>query len=162
GKTRLAMQAAVNCNDQFDDGVYFVPLQPLDSPEFIVSAIAEVISSPVTPGEDPKQQLFQHIREKALLLLLDNFEHLQEGAELLSEMLEAAPNLKLLVTSREVLSLQEEWLYPIRGLEYPEITVTEQPGTYSSIQLFVERARQVRGDLSLLEEQTAIIRICQL
>ena len=80
GKTRLAMQVAANCVEQFDDGVYFVPLQPLDSPEFIVSAIADAVSFQFHAGGDPQQQLCQYLREKSLLLVLDNFEHLLEGA----------------------------------------------------------------------------------
>lgn len=162
GKTRLAVQVAANCVDQFDDGICFVPLQPLDSPEFIISAIADALRFHFSSGEDPKQQLFHYLHEKALLLLLDNFEHLLEGANLLSEMLAAAPDIKLLTTSREVLNLQEEWLYPVRGLPYPETDNAEQPGTYSAVQLFIERARQVRSDLSLTDEQTGIVRICQL
>ncbi len=162
GKTRLAMRVAVDCAEQFDDGVYFVPLQSLDSSEFIVSAIADVLSFPFSPGVDPKQQLIQYLREKALLLVLDNFEHLLDGAELLTEILEAAPDIKLLVTSREVLNLQEEWLYSVRGLQYPEMHDAEQPEAYSAVQLFVERARQVRSDLALADEQAAVIRVCQL
>src|SRR5262249_13391648 len=152
GKTRLAARVAADFIDQFDDGVYFVPLQPLDSSEFIVSAIADAVGFQFRSGSDLKQQLCQYLREKALLLLLDNFEHLLDAAELLSEMLAAAPDLKLLVTSREVLNLQEEWLYPVRGLPYPETDHTEQPGSFSAIQLFVERARQVRNNLSFTDE----------
>src|SRR5262249_32421989 len=92
----------------------------------------------------------------------DNFEHLLDEAGLLSEMLEAASGIKLLVTSREVLNLQEEWLYPVNGLHYPATNDVEQPGAYSAVQLFVERAQQVRGDLSLANEQAAVLRICQL
>ncbi|MEP7289223.1 MAG: AAA family ATPase, partial [Chloroflexota bacterium] len=121
GKTRLAIQVAANCAEQFDDGVYFVPLQPLDSPQFIVSTIADIVSFQFSLGGDLTQQLLQYFREKALLLVLDNFEHLLDGIELLTEMLEAAPNIKLMVTSREVLKLQEEWLYPVRGLRYPKL-----------------------------------------
>src|SRR6187455_2819036 len=62
GKTRLAMRVATNCADHFDDGVYFVPLQPLDSPEFIVSAIVSIINSQFHPRGDPKQELFQYLR----------------------------------------------------------------------------------------------------
>src|SRR5689334_20777737 len=69
GKTRLAMRIAADCAEQFDDGVYFVPLQPLASPEFIVSAIADVIRFLFGPRRDPKQQLLQYLREKALLLV---------------------------------------------------------------------------------------------
>src|SRR4051812_38565618 len=91
GKTRLAMRVAADCAEQFDDGIYFVPLQPLDSSEFIVSAIIDVVSFPSRSGGDPKQALFQYLREKALLLVLDNFEHLLDRADLLTELLEAAP-----------------------------------------------------------------------
>src|SRR6185295_12236791 len=150
------------CADQFDDGVYFVPLQSLDSPEFTVSAIIDVVSAQSRSGSDLKQQLLQYLREKALLLVLDNFEHLLNGAELLSEILEAAPDVKLMVTSREVLSLQEEWRYSVAGLQYPETTAAEQPEAYSAVQLFVERARQVRRDLALADEQAAVIRVCRL
>ncbi|MBI1256407.1 MAG: tetratricopeptide repeat protein [Chloroflexi bacterium] len=162
GKTRLAAQIAANSVDQFDDGVYFVPLQPLGAPEFIVSAIADAIRFPFNAGADLQQQLLQYLREKVLLLVLDNFEHLLDGANLLSEMLEAAPKIKLLVTSREVLNLQEEWRYPIHGLSYPDTENVQQPQAYSAIQLFVERARQVRGDQPSADEQAAIIRICRL
>ncbi len=162
GKTRLAIRVASGCADQFDDGVYFVPLQSLDSSEYIVSAIADVLGFLFTSGDDPQQQLFQYLREKALLLVLDNFEHLLERAELLTEILEAAPLVKLIVTSREVLNLQEEWLHSVPGLQYPETNDTEQLGAYSAVQLFLERARQVRGNLSLEDEQTGVARICQL
>ncbi len=162
GKTRLAVRVAADCAEQFDDGVYFVPLQSLDSPDFIVSAIADALQFPFSPGVDPKQQLIQYLREKALLLVLDNFEHLLEGANLLTEILKAALEVKLLVTSREVLNLQEEWLYSVRGLHYPETVDAEQSGVYSAVQLFFERARQVRGDLSLADEHAAVVRVCQL
>ena len=162
GKTRLAVRAAATSAGQFDDGVYFVSLQPLDSPEFIVSAIADVLGFRFSPGVGPQEQLLQYLREKALLLVLDNFEHLLDGAELLTEILEAAPEVKLLVTSREVLNLQAEWRYPVRGLQYPETTTAEQPRTYGAVQLFVERARQVRGDLLPVDEHAAVVRVCQL
>jgi len=162
GKTRLAMRVAANCVDQFDDGVYFAPLQPLDSPEFILSAIIDVVSPQSRSGSDPKHQLLQYLREKALLLVLDNFDHLLEGAELLTEILEAAPDVKLLVTSREALNVQREWRYSVTGLEYPETTAAEPSAAYSAVQLFVERARQVREDLSLVDEQAAVVRVCRL
>src|SRR5262245_16225850 len=88
GKTRLALRAASNCVEHFDDGIYFVPLQPLDSPEFIVSAVAGAVGIQFHPGEEPKQQLLHYLQEKALLLVLDNFEHLLDKAELLTELLQ--------------------------------------------------------------------------
>lgn len=162
GKTRLAMRVAGDCAEQFDDGVYFVPLQPLDSPEFIVSAIADAIRFSFSPGGNSQQQLLQYLREKTILLVLDNFEHLLDGAELLTRILEAAPSIKCLVTSREVLNLQEEWRYSVSGLHYPETDDADQAGAFSAVQLFVERARQVRGDLSLADEHAAVIRVCRL
>src|SRR5262245_10163992 len=162
GKTRLAIRVAADCDDQFDDGVYFAPLQPLDSSEFIVSAIIDVVSPQSRSGGDLKHQLLQYLREKALLLVLDNFEHLLDGAELLTEILKTAPEVKLLVTSREALNLQEEWRYSVTGLQYPDTTASEQPEAYSAVQLFVERVRQVRGDLSLVDEQVAVVQVCRL
>ena len=97
-----------------------------------------------------------------MLLVLDNFEHLLDGAELLTEILEAAPYTKLLVTSREALNLQGEWRYSVPGLQYPETTAAEQSEAYSAVQLFVERARQVRGDLSLVDDLAAVVRVCRL
>lgn len=162
GKTRLAMQAATNCAEQFDDGVYFIPLQPVDSAELIVSAIADGIKMIFIPGADPQEQLFQYLQEKSLLLVLDNFEHLLASAELLATLLATAPELKLLVTSREVLNLREEWLYPIRGLEYPETDDSGQAKAYSAVQLFLERAHQVSGGLTSSDEQAGVIRVCRL
>jgi predicted ATPase/DNA-binding CsgD family transcriptional regulator/transcriptional regulator with XRE-family HTH domain len=162
GKTRLAMRVAANCVDLFDDGVYFAPLQLLESPEFLLSAIIDVVSPQSRSGSDHKHQLLQYLREKALLLVLDNFEHLLDGAELLTDILEAAPDVKLLVTSREALNLQGEWRYSVTGLEYPETTAAEPSEAYSAVQLFVERARQVRGDRSLVDEQAAVLRVCRL
>src|SRR3954470_12730046 len=83
GKTQLAMRAVTDCADQFDGGVYFIPLQSIDSPEFMLSTIADVLGFQFGPGTNLKQQFFQYLREKVLLLVLDNFEHLLDGAGLL-------------------------------------------------------------------------------
>ncbi|MBN1966705.1 MAG: hypothetical protein JW910_18780, partial [Anaerolineae bacterium] len=100
------------------------------------------------------------------LLVLDNFEHLLDGAEHLPDLLAAAPGLKLLVTSREALRLQEEWLRPLTGLRAPDDTAGNGLSvgleSYSAVQLFVERARRVRGDFSLDEDRASVARICHL
>ena len=129
GKTRLAVETATNIlnnsdmieGNGFADGAYFVPLQPISSTEYLVSAIADSINFLLSGPEEPTLQLLNHLQDKEMLLLLDNFEQLlgEGGARLLSNILDAAPSIKLLVTSREVLNLQEEWLYPIHGLEFP-------------------------------------------
>src|SRR5262245_9802208 len=84
GNTRLALEAAAAQFERYSDGVYFVPLQALSSPDFIVPAIAEAIHFQFYPGGEPKQQLLDHLREKSLLLVLDNFEHLLDSIELVS------------------------------------------------------------------------------
>ena len=114
GKTRLAMEAARQHLGLFPDGVYFVPLAPVESAHVLASVIAEALSVSLAGSETASTQLVRAVRDKRLLLVLDNFEHLLEGATLLSELL-GATNLKLLVTSRERLNLQEEWVEEVTG-----------------------------------------------
>ena len=171
GKTRLSIQAATESLHAFADGVYFVPLAPISSDEFLVTAIAEALGISFYGATDPKVQLLQQLRNRRSLLILDNFEHVLEGAILLSEMALAAPDLKLLVTSREHLNLQEEWLYDLQGLAFPAATdqtskvletfeVLEE--RYSALQLFEQRARQIQANFDPDAEYPAVVRICQL
>lgn len=122
GKTRLAIQAGTESLDAFVDGICFVPLAPINSDEFLVTAIAEALGISFYGTIDPKEQLLKHLRNKESLLILDNFEHVLEGAILLSELVLAAPGLKLLITSREHLNLREEWIYDLQGLTFPATT----------------------------------------
>ena len=164
GKTRLAIQTAAGLIDHFAEGVYFAPLQGIDAGEHLVSAVAEGVNFSLSGHQAPLAQVLNYLSDKRMLLLLDNFEQLldQGGRAILSEMLAAAPALKLLVTSREVLNLQEEWLYPLQGLPVP---ATVQPGEVErgdAIHLFLDRARRVQPDFSLVQEAEAVRRICQL
>lgn len=145
GKTRLALQVAAQMLEQgaFLDGVYFVPLSATESSEALLAAIAKALD--IAAAGDLKMQLQDFVRAKELLLVLDNMEQLTEAAPLLGELLQAAPHLKLLVTSRERLNVQWEWLYPVAGLEYPSSAVPAiELGTWSALSLFVERARRVQ------------------
>jgi predicted ATPase/DNA-binding NarL/FixJ family response regulator len=167
GKTRLALQAAGQMADRFADGLFFVALQPVTSIQFFISTIADAIGYILSGPEAPQQQLLQYMSDKELLLLIDNFEHLMDGVDLLTAILEAAPDVKLLVTSRERLQLQEEWVYPIEGLDYPKATggvVYDEKtvGQFSAVQLFVERARRVRRNFSLEAEMADVVEICQM
>jgi predicted ATPase/DNA-binding CsgD family transcriptional regulator len=162
GKTRLAIQAAEQVLESFPDGVSFVPLQPVSSIDFLIPAIAEALKLSFHSSESPRDLLLNALRQKHLLLILDNFEHLLEASELIPAMLEAAPRLKVLVTSREVLELQEEWVRPIAGLTYPEETWLGEIETYSAVQLFTERARRVQAGFSLARDRECAVRICQL
>src|SRR5262245_37427086 len=117
GKTRLALEAAGRLS--FPNGVHAVPLQPLTSPEFMVPAIAEAVHFQFYAGRDPKQQLLDYLREKALLLVLDNVEHLLDGIGLVADILAFAPGIKILATSRERLALREEWVFEVNGMAFP-------------------------------------------
>src|SRR5262249_54439816 len=106
-------------------------------------------------------QLFAYLRRQQLLLVLDNFEHLLEGTSLVAEMLDSASSLTILVTSREPLNLEQEWVRHIAGMHIPN-NQDDGIGEYSGVQLFVERARRVRGDFALTAEQAQVIRILRL
>ncbi len=162
GKTRLAIEVARQVHSTFADGVYYVALQPLYTADQIPHAIINVLGLTIRSTENAHQQLLWYLGNKHLLLLLDNFEHLLDGAVLLSDIVAAAPLAKLLVTSRETLNLREEWLWDVRGLDYPAQITADTPESYSAIRLFAERARQVRPDFTPAESWAAIGRICQL
>ncbi len=162
GKTRLALEVMKGAADDFANGVYFVNFQPISSTDFLPSAIADVVNIPLTGQENPRIRLLNFLYNKAMLLVLDNFEYLLDGADLLADLLRAAPEVKLLVTSREVLNLQEEWLYPVRGMRVPPAEDAPHLDSYSAVQLFTERARRVRHDFSLASEQADVARMCRL
>ena len=163
GKTRLAIEAATQLQNDFADGAYFAPLAPVNSARFIVPVIADSIgfSFQSATSTDPKTQLLNYLREKQMLLLLDNIEHLlkEPEIELMAELLEHAPQVKLLVTSREPVNLQGEWVFEVQGLPLPENENTQ--GT--SIELFLQRARRANVNfIATKDDYPAILRICQL
>jgi predicted ATPase/DNA-binding NarL/FixJ family response regulator len=166
GKTRLALEAAASVVPPqaalFPDGVYFVALQPLNSYEYLIPTIAEALKLSFYGQDDIRTQLFNYLREKRLLLLLDNFEHLLDGVGLVSELLAAAPQVKIMTTSREVLNLQEEWLYPVKGMSFPLSVYADQIEDYEAVQFFLHSARRAQPDFSLVDERNEIINICRL
>lgn len=164
GKTRLAIRAATDVLHSFAHGVWFVPLQPIRSAAVLPTAVADVLELPFSAPSDPHVQLRNYLSDKDILLILDNYEHLlrEGGAEILPDLLAAAPALRLLVTSREALQLQEEWRYPLGGMLVPPDAQVDDIERYGLIQLFVERAQRVRHDFSLADEKAAVVRVCQL
>src|SRR4051812_13312218 len=167
GKTRLALQVAGQKRDAFEDGVYFVALQPITSLRFLISSISDALGFTARGADDAQSQLFNYLRQKELLLLIDNFEQMLNEVNFLVALLEAAPSVKLLVTSREMLRLREEWVYQIHGLAYPKVAAPlpegrEELAGYSALQLFIERARRVRRGPSLAAEVADIVSICQM
>jgi predicted ATPase/DNA-binding SARP family transcriptional activator len=163
GKTRLALEVARKAAFLFPDGVFFVALASVQTPQAIVPAILAALSLELPEGErDPAAFLLKHLARKALLLVLDNLEHLLGDLGLVRAILSAAPEVKLLVTSRQVLNLSEEWQHPLAGLEVPGSVVSDRADTYSSIRLFVERARHVSRSFSFADDPEGVVRVCQL
>jgi predicted ATPase/DNA-binding CsgD family transcriptional regulator len=160
GKTRLAVEVAVRM-DGFADGIYFVPLQPIASADLLVPAIATVSGLPLAGNEPLLTQLLHNLRQRHMLLILDNFEHLLSAADLLLEVLREAPAVKLLVTSREVVGLREEWLYPLQGLSLPAPAAAIEAADYGAVQLFCTHARRVRRNFRWESEREAVISICR-
>lgn len=166
GKTRLALQAAETLADQFPDGVCFVPLVSVETQEGLAAAIAEAAGFTFFGPQPPEAQVMRFLREKTLLLVLDNFEQIVPAADFLSGLLAAAPQVKLLITSRERLHLQEEWLLDVGGLPVPE---TEEPGAvrdFAAVRLFLACARRISAAFGAAQlpaaELAAIARICRL
>lgn len=167
GKTRLAIEtarAALAAAD-YADGVYFIDLTGVNDGSLLPVAIRDALSIP--PGQEPAQALLtRYLRGRCLLLVLDNFEHLVDHAALLTGLLESAPEIKMLITSREALHLQEEWLYPLGGMDLPP---GENAGRdwreaaleSSAVQMFTACARRARPDFSLDTELESVIDICR-
>jgi len=162
GKTRLAMQAAEMQLAAFNDQVYFIQLAAYNAVDSILPAIASVLNIPSSSSTDEfKTRLADYLRGRNVLFVLDNFEHLIEGAPQVSELLQKIPTLKVLVTSRERLNLQGEWTFELSGLSIPP-NVNEGKAVYSALQLFELHAKRIRPDMELVgREREAAIRICQ-
>jgi predicted ATPase len=160
GKTRLALEAAARRVDRYPHGVHFVPLASVSSPDFLAPALAESIQFAVDgahSGFSAQEQLLDYLSERSTLLVLDNFEHLVEGSGLLGEVIERAPHVELLTTSRERLNVQSEWVFDVDGLGLAE----NGNGSASAVRLFVERAKQVAPGFAL-DDTTEVLRICRL
>jgi predicted ATPase/nucleoside phosphorylase len=163
GKTRLGLEAAFQLLDRFPDGVYFVPLAPVISPEFIVATIVESVKLDVQGQKNLEEQLLDHLNDKQLLLVLDNLEHLLEGVDIITRILTSTSKVKIVTTSRERLNLRSEWVFDVQGLPFPQVYIDDMFENYSAIQLFLQNARRVRVDISFsLAEKQSVSRICQL
>lgn len=166
GKTRLALEVATAQLSNFNDGVSFVSLASLNSPENIIPAIAEAFNFQFYEGMEPKEQLLDFFLQKQALLVLDNFEHLLDGAILVSEILQAAPGVKVLATSRERLNLFEETRFRIEGMDFPEEirpVSLEDAFRYSAIRLFLQAAKRARPSFELsVDDLGYVTRISQL
>ena len=163
GKTRLALRTAAEKADEFEQGCFFISLASLRSVEHLIQMIAEGVKFPLATHEDPQHQLLRYLRKRQLLLVMDNFEHLLDGAGIVSDILQAASRVKILVTSRERLNLQSETILIVGGMDIPERMVSEDPQNYDAVSLFVQNARKVRSGYDPSDDELGqIAEICQI
>jgi predicted ATPase len=165
GKTRIALQSAAELIDRFRDGVYFVDLAPLRDPVLVPEAIAQTVGLRETGNQLVFDELKDQLRQKKMLLLLDNFEQVTAAAPLVGELLRDCPLLNLLVTSREALHLRGEQVFPLPPLDLPRIDLKllaiEQFTQFEAVRLFIERAQAVQPDFTVTNENApAIAEIC--
>jgi predicted ATPase/class 3 adenylate cyclase len=160
GKTRLAMKVAAHLLDHYSDGVYLVDLSPIIDHRFVPAGVAQALQLREQPGRQPLETLIDGLREQHLLLVLDNFEHLLEGAETVGTLLDAAPRLTVLATSRIPLHIAGEREFPVPPLGLPDVGDGGDPaifGQQEAVRLFVERATAVRPGFRLSPDNLAAI-----
>ncbi|MDQ5850862.1 MAG: tetratricopeptide repeat protein [Chloroflexota bacterium] len=164
GKTRLALQAAANLLDHFPDGVCFVELAPITDPALVVSTIAHALGLKETGGHSLLESLQAYLHAQRQLLVLDNFEQVLPAAPLVTDLLQAASHLKVLVTSRAVLHLSGEHEFPVPPLALPDprrLPPIEHLTQYAAVALFLQRARAVKPDFEVTGETApAVAAIC--
>jgi len=164
GKTRLALQAATDLLEEFEGGTFFVPLAALTDPKLVTSAVAIPLGVLEAPDRPLEEGIKEHLREKKVLLVLDNFEQILQGAQLVARLLAACPDLKVLATSRIPLGIYGEREYPVPSLSLPDpdrLPSLERLTQYEAVRLFIERARDARPDFSLSNENApTVAEIC--
>jgi predicted ATPase/class 3 adenylate cyclase len=164
GKTRLSLQVATEMLESFQDGVFFVALAPITDPGLVSSTIAQSLGITETAGRSILDSLKDYLQGKALLLVLDNFEQVISAAALVAELLAAAGDHKILVTSREGLRVSGEHEYAVPPLELPSLTQLPPLETltqYTAVKLFVQRAQAVKQDFRITKETAqTVAQIC--
>ncbi len=163
GKTRLALEVAAQQGAAFRDGTAFGPLASISSRGAILPAVAGALGLSLYGSGDPHVQLLNLLRDKQMLLIVDSVEHLLEAAGLWVELLQNAREVRLILTSREALNLQEEWVFEVEGLPVPESEQVEDLEAYPSVALFLQRARRTRVGFEVrTEDRLAVVRLCRL
>lgn len=163
GKTRLALQLAAELVEEYPQGVFLIELAPISSVDDMVQAVAEAIGVPLSTDQPEFEQLLQYLANKRQLLVMDNFEHLTAGADLVVDILQAAPSVDVLATSRIKLSVSGETVLQLPGLD-GEWETPQEAFDASSVQLFVNTARRLDpaftledGDLDALREIVLLV-----
>ncbi len=164
GKTRLAAHVAREMIQEFEDGVFFIDLAPVRDPSLVASSIAQPLGVQEAGGKSLAEALKDFLRERRMLLVLDNFEQVTPAARLVKELLSATQRSKILVTSRVPLHLQAEREFNVPPLEFPavqELPATDELMQYAAIALFVERAQSVKPAFALTDDNAkAVTEIC--
>jgi predicted ATPase/transcriptional regulator with XRE-family HTH domain/Tfp pilus assembly protein PilF len=165
GKTRLSVAVAAGLRAAFADGVFLVPLAPLSDPALVASAIAQALGVREQGSQSLHDALMAYLRDKRLLLLLDNFEHVAAAAPLLAALLAACPHLKLLVTSRAPVHVRGEHTLPVLPLAVPDLAAMpslEDLARVPAVALFVQRAEAAAPDFALTPQNApAVAAICR-
>ncbi len=164
GKTRLSMQLAAEATDLFPDGVYFIDLSAVDQPEYLYPAIARTIGLRESGMRTFREQLWDALHDRQMLLILDNLEQLMAATSLIDKLQTACPQAKIIVTSREALRIRAERVFRVSTLNVPATgAATALPGLcqYDAVTLFLERATAVNADFKATNENApAIAEIC--
>ncbi len=163
GKTRLALKACEEAVPDFEQGAFFVSLASIHSVNDIIQTIAEALNFPLATHEDPQIQLIRYLKKREILLVMDNFEHLMEAVPIVSQILQAAPPVKILATSREKLNLQSETNLNISGMDIPKEFNSQDPERNDAIALFLQSARKLNPSFNPAPDELLQIRsICQM
>lgn len=159
GKTRLSVEIARRFDHAFANGGYFVPLATVSDPALIAAEVLDAIGLKVAGRSEPSEQLIDYLRDKATLLVLDNFEQILDGAHLVARMLAEAPRLKVLVTSRAPLRVRGEREVPVPPLPAPSngTVRVEEASAWPAITLFADRARDVNPGFEIDVDNVATI-----
>jgi predicted ATPase/DNA-binding XRE family transcriptional regulator len=162
GKTRLGLQVAAELADEFADGVYFVDLAPSRDPNLVVGALAQVLGVRESGGHSLLDCLKDYLRNKHTLLLLDNFEQVLDAAPLVADLLATAPQLTILVTSREHLHLRGEQEIPVQPLALPPTndgrrTTDDHVSQYAAVALFIQRVQSSQSIFQLTNANAAAV-----
>jgi predicted ATPase/class 3 adenylate cyclase len=164
GKTRLGLQVAADLSDRFASGVFFVNLAPISHPALVVPTIAKTLAIREAMGQALLERLAEHLRQQQLLLLLDNFEQVVSAAEQVAALLTTCPQLKVLVTSREVLHVRAEHEFPVPPLAFPDpdhLPELAALSHHAAVALFLQQAQAVKPDFQLTDANArAVASLC--
>jgi predicted ATPase/class 3 adenylate cyclase/Tfp pilus assembly protein PilF len=159
GKTRLSLEAAAEMQDEFEHGTWFVALDAITSPALVIPTIARVLNVAEVPGQSLETLLQEALHPQEVLLVLDNFEHVGEAAPQIAALLDAAPRLKVLVSSREELYIYGEYVYPVPPLALtdPAAGSADNLAAVPAVALFAQRAQAARFDFTLTPANAPIV-----